>query len=103
MDGEGNGAGWRDKEYTAWLEGTVREMVDIDPVSIAVELLDKDGVVHTCYWRVSADDRARMIGGMQDDDRMEWLMVNREAVLEILNAEDGEEDEDEESEWTTES
>ena len=89
---------WRDKEYTEWLEQTVRGMVDIDPVSIALELVGKDGVVQTAYWRVSADDRARMMSAMVDDDRIEWLKVNRESVLEILNAED-----DGEEEWTTES
>lgn len=97
-------ANWTEMEYTAWLEDTVREMVDIDPACIALELIDKEGVVHTCYWRVSADDRARMISGMQDDDRVEWLKVNRDIVLEILGEdEDVEEDEDEGEGWTTES
>jgi hypothetical protein len=96
-------AKWAEMEYTAWLEDTVREMVDIDPACIALELIDKAGIVHTCYWRVSADDRAQMISGMQDDDRLEWLKANRDVVLEILSEEDEEEEEEEdgEDEWTT--
>ena len=93
--------GWTERPYTVWLEAVVREMVDIDPECIAMEMVDKNGMVHTCYWNCSADERAMMIGGMQSDDRMEWLRLNREEILEILNEDEGEEDDGGGDGWTT--
>lgn len=87
-------AGWEAREYAGWLEECVKGLVDIDPECIAMEMTDKAGRVFTCYWRVSADDRARFIRAMEDDDRMEWLRENREAVLEILDEDEEVEAED---------
>lgn len=83
-------AAWEDAPYVKWLEDIVREMVEIEPESIAMEMIGADDKTYTCYWETSADDRARMISAMQDDDRMEWVRENREAIKEILG-EDGEE------------
>ena len=91
---------WDGVEYAGWLETVVKEMVEVDPESIALEMIARDGRLYTCYFNTSPDDRARMISAMQDDDRMEWVRNNREAILEILNG--GEEDEEEgEITWTT--
>lgn len=80
------------KSYAPWLEGTFRELVDIDPVSIAMEMIDADGQLYTCYWNTSRDGRAQMIGGMQDDDLLDLLRNNRDAILEILNDEEVDDD-----------
>ena len=83
---------WESKPYIEWLEGIIKELVDIDPECIALEMLDADGKVYTCYWNISSDDRARLIGGMQDDDRMEWLKANRDLVASILDGEVGDDE-----------
>lgn len=70
----------------------MREMFDIDPTAIALEMRDANGQTYTCYWDCSRDDRACMIGAMQDDDMLEFLTVNKDAIAEILNGEDGDED-----------
>ena len=67
-------------------------MFDIDPTSIAMEMRDANGRTYTCYWNCSRDDRACMIGGMEDDDMLDFLAVNADTIMEILNGEDGDED-----------
>ena len=70
----------------------MREMFDIDPVAIALEMRDANGKTYTCYWEVSRDDRACMIGAMQDDDLLDFLAVNKDVVTDILNGEEDDED-----------
>ena len=80
------------KPYAEWLEDTVREMFDIDPVSIALEMRDDDGKTYTCYWEVSADDRAIMIDSMKEDCMMEWVVTHKDEILSILNEGGGDDD-----------
>ena len=80
---------WQSKPYAPWLENVIRELVEADPVCVAIEMLNKSGKVLTCYYDVSSDDRARLIGGMIDDDRVEFIKNNRELIKEILEGEDG--------------
>ncbi len=76
----------------------MREMFDIDPVAIAMEMRDAKSQTYTCYWECSRDDRACMIGAMQDDDLLDFLAVNKDVVAEILNGEEDGEDEQGENE-----
>ena len=78
-----------DKPYAPWLESCFRELAEIDPVSIAMQMIDKDGKVYSCYFNTSANDRAIMIDGMREDDRFAWLHDNREEIVAILKGEDG--------------
>jgi len=80
------------KPYTPWLEQTFRELIDIDPVAIAMEMRDAEGKTYTCYWNCSRDDRACMIGGMKDDDMLDFIAVNNDVIMELLNGEEGDED-----------
>ena len=75
------------KPCAEWLEDTGMEMFDIDPVSIALEMRDDDGKTYTCYWEVSADDRAIMIDSMKEDCMMEWVVAHKDEILRILNEE----------------
>jgi hypothetical protein len=74
------------------MEETVQHLFDIDPVAIAMQMRDAAGQTYTCYWEVSRDDRACMIGAMQDDDLLDFLTVNKDVVAEILNGEEDDED-----------
>ena len=76
------------RPYAKWLEDVVREMVGIDPVSVGMEMIDADGQVYTCYYNTSRDDRACMIGGMEDADKLDWIKVNKALIMEILNEDD---------------
>lgn len=81
-----------DARFVPWLESVIKEVFDIDPVAIAMQMRDKDGKPYTCYWEVSPDDRAIMIDAMKDDARMDWLRNNKDLVLEILNEEEVDDD-----------
>lgn len=70
----------------------MREMFDIDPVSIALQMRDANGQTYTCYWNCSRDDMACMIDALHDDALLEFLRVNKDAVAEILNGEEDDED-----------
>lgn len=59
-------------------------MFEIDPESIAMQMRGKDGMTYTCYWNCSRDDRATMVGAMQDDDILDFLRANKEIVQEII-------------------
>jgi acetyl esterase/lipase len=74
------------------MEETVQHLFDIDPVAIAMQMRDATGQIYTCYWNVSRDDRACMIGGMQDDDMLDFIAANKDTILEILNGEEDDED-----------
>lgn len=75
--------------YAEWLEKTVKEMFEVYPVSISMQMIGADGKVYTCYWQVTQNDRAIMISAMKDDGFIELLRSNKELVNEILSEEDG--------------
>ena len=79
------------KPYYGWLEGVIRDLVDIDPVSIALQMIDHDGEVYSCYYNLNPDGRAIIRAGLEDDDRMDWVRNNRDAIAAIM-AEDEEGD-----------
>lgn len=85
-------ADFTNKPYAQWIEDTIQQLFDIDPVAIAMEMRDDKGQTYTCYWEVSRDDRACMIGAMQDDDLLDFLAVNKDVVAEILNGEGDDKD-----------
>ena len=80
------------KPYAHWVEDMVQELFNIDPDAISMQMRDADGQTYTCYWECSRDDRACMIGAMQDDDLLDFLAVNKDVVAEILNGEEDDED-----------
>ena len=84
---------WTEKPFASWLEDTIRELVNANPIAIAMEMVDDAGLVSTCYYNTSANDRACMIDAMRDDARWEWLYENREEIRAILS-EDGDDDDE---------
>lgn len=83
---------WSSKPYAEWLEQVVRELASVNPCAIALEMIDEAGAVSTCYYNVSQNDRACMIGAMVDDDRMAWATENADILREIIMGEDEESD-----------
>ena len=88
---------WTSAPYAEWLEDVIRDMIAMNPVCIAMEMIAEDGSVDTCYYNVDMNDRDVMIGAMHDDNRMRWLKEHREEILEILS-DDWVDDEDDEIE-----
>ena len=90
---------WSSKPYAAWLESCIREMIQADPVAIAMAIVSEDGCVSTCYYDVSPNDRACIIDAMRDDARERWLIDNREMIKAVLEGgdEDGYQEDDSET------
>ena len=70
----------------------MRELFDIDPTAIAMQMRDAEGQTYTCYWNCSTDDRACMADAMHDDGMFEFFRNNKEALREILDEEEEDED-----------
>ena len=79
--------------YAPWLESTIRDLVDINPTAIAMQMMDESGEIYSCYYNMSPNIRAQFIAGMQDDDRLEWVKNNRHVIADILAGEEEGEDE----------
>lgn len=79
---------FEDKPYAGWLEGVVKDLFDINPSCISMQMRDITGKAFSCYWNCSADDHAVMVDAMKQDGMLEWVRLNRREILDILNEED---------------
>ena len=76
---------WTNAPYAEWIEDVIREMVQMNPCSIAMVMITEDGDVSTCSYNVNMNDRDIMIGAMQDENRMRWFKEHREELASILS------------------
>lgn len=81
--------------FSIWLESVIREMYEINPSAIMLQMRDAEGKSYTCYWQVDADDRAVMLDAIQQDEWFDFIRNNRDLIAEIL-METGDEEEGEE-------
>ena len=84
---------WTAAPYAPWLGEVIQTMVASNPVSIAMCMIDENGLVSTCYYDTSPNDRACMIDAMRDDARWAFIRDNRDEIMALLNDEDDDEDE----------
>lgn len=80
-----NADDWTAAPYAEWLEQSIQELVKANPVAIAMEMVSEDGLVSTCYYNTSPNDRACMIDAMRDDARFEFIRENRDEIRAILS------------------
>lgn len=85
----------QNSEYSAWLEGLVRTVYDMDPTAIGVVMILEDGATLADYFKAGWMDRLMMAGTIQTDAMMTAVKANGE---EIMDAWDVAEDEEEEEE-----
>lgn len=84
---------WTTRPFAKWLEECIREMINANPEAIAMSMVSEDGLVSTCYYNTSANDRACMIDAMRDDARWEFIFSNKEEIRAVLEDDsEGEED-----------
>ena len=84
--------------YAGFLEEFVRELVDLDPVSIGVCAILSDGRVLTGYHDASPQDKAMFAYHMRSDAMFDELENNAEWLRSIINGDDEPMDEEEEQE-----
>ena len=76
---------WTSAPYAEWLEQSIKELVSGNPIAIAMEMVSDDGLVSTCYYNTSPNDRACMIDAMRDDAWWEFIKNNRDEIRSILS------------------
>lgn len=72
----------------------MRDMFEIDPVSIALQMRDNTGQTYTSYWQCNRDDLAIMADAIAEDKIISLLRDSRDALLDIIDGEEEEEDND---------
>lgn len=82
----------KEEPYAEWLEGVLREMLDLEPQSIAVVMLMPDGTRGTAYWNTDDIDLAVMMDAIAEDKYLGWIRKNKEELLEALNEEGDDDD-----------
>ena len=75
---------WTTAPYAEWLEECIKTMIEANPVAIAMEMVGEDGMVSTCYYNVSPNDRACMMDAMQDDAREMWVRDNKVIIKAFI-------------------
>ena len=83
------------KPYAEWLEEVLSELFQHDPVSIGIVMILDDGSIGTNYYNVDCTDMTLMANAMHKDEQINWMKVNRDYILEILNDDETEEEEEE--------
>lgn len=78
------------KPYAKWLENVVKDLYEIEPSALALQMRDANGKTYTCYWQVSDDDRSVMIDAMKQDGLWNFIETNRAAIAALLS--EGEDD-----------
>lgn len=86
--------------YAQWLDDTMMQLLEINPVCITINAITDDGEVLSGYWNCNANSRAIIMDAMKNDSLLEYIEDNKDTILKILNGE--EEDEDEYNETDTE-
>lgn len=82
----------KEEPYAEWLEGVLREMLDLEPQSIAVVMLMHDGTRGAAYWNADDIDLAVMMDAIAEDKYLGWIRKNKEELLEALNEEGDDDD-----------
>lgn len=78
------------QEYSAWLEESLRIIIDSKPTSICVASRTEDDVL-IGFWNASAQDKAVFAYNIQADVVMDVIRHNAEKIKEILEGDSDEE------------
>ena len=79
----------RKEPYAEWLEGTLRELVDLHPTSIGVIVINEDSSTGTAYFNIRNRERWAMIQAILQDNLMDFIRVNADIIADILNEGEG--------------
>ena len=83
----------RKEPYAEWLEDTLRELVDLHPMSIGIVAINEDGSTGTAYFNIRNRERWVMVQAILQDNVIDFIQVNSDIIRKMLDgeAEEGEE------------
>ena len=79
-----------------WLEGSIKALIDSDPVSAAVVAQRRDGSVLTGYFHADAQDKAIFAHNVNADAMLDIVLGNIDLVQDALDALNDDDESDEE-------
>ena len=82
----------RKEPYAEWLEDTLRELVDLHPMSIGIVAINEDGSTGTAYFNIRNKERWAMVQAILQDNVIDFIQVNSDIIRNMLDgeAEEGE-------------
>ena len=78
---------YQNKPYSKWLDDMIIELFDMDPASIAIVAINKDGTTATTYFNMHNGDRATAIRSMLQDSILEYVRLNADLIVDLLREE----------------
>lgn len=71
--------------YAAWLEDTIRDLVESNPQQICIAAIMPDKSVGTAYYECSAQDKAILAHNIQVDITMDIIEANISDIKQMLD------------------
>lgn len=74
--------------YAGWMEDSLKNIIKLQPDSMAIIAVRNDGVTYSGYYQADAMDIGHFISSMSADFILEVLRGNVKVVKEILEEEE---------------
>lgn len=79
------------QEYSAWLEESLKTVLEFKPSSICIVATAEDGTTKTGYYNATGQDKAVFAANILSDVVMDIIKGNAEKIKEILDGDSDEE------------
>lgn len=76
------------KPYAAWLEQSLKAMMEIKPVSMCIVATGDNGDTLTGYFNADAQDKAVFAHHIQSDVMMDIIRANAAEIKSVLDEEE---------------
>ena len=73
--------------YAAWLEDTIRALVESNPQQICIAAIMPDKLVGTAYYKCTTQDKAILAHNIQVDIAMDIIEENTSDIKQMLDQE----------------
>lgn len=79
------------QEYSAWLEESLKTVLEFKPSSICIVATAEDGTTKTGYYNATGQDKAVFAANILSDVVMDIIKANAGKIKEILDGDSDEE------------
>lgn len=79
------------QEYSAWLEESLKTVLEFKPSSICIVATKEDGTTKTGYYNATGQDKAVFAANILSDVVMDIIKVNADVIKGILEGDSDEE------------
>lgn len=79
------------QEYSAWLEESLKNVLEFKPSSICIVATAEDGTTKTGYYNATGQDKAVFAANILSDVVMDIIKANADVIKGILDGDSDEE------------